>query len=186
MDGNLIEFGDHVEQPSQCFENLENVHSMEVSHPEISMQSTLKNKRLTVKRKITPHLKKLAALVEQCGNKTRINRIIADLRLCLQQAEEHNEYSSFVPETEHVKVLEWYDVEVFRVNEALDEALVHLEERANEEESISSSRLCEKSVKSIGKGSVIVAKAKAAAAQAYAIKQKKREKEKLREFESQA
>ena len=141
MDGNLMEFGDHAEQPSQCFENLENVHSMEVSHPEISMHSTLKNKRSTVKRKITLHLKKLATLVEQYGYKTRINRIIADLRLCLQQAEELNvEHLSFVPETEYDKVLEWYDVEVFRVNEALDEALVHLEERANEEESVSSSR----------------------------------------------
>ena len=32
--GNLIEFGDHAEQPLQCLENLENVHSMEGSHPE--------------------------------------------------------------------------------------------------------------------------------------------------------
>ena len=84
------------------------------SSREISMQSTLKNKRSTVKRKITLHLINLADLVQQCGNKTRINRIIADLRLCLQQAEElHVEYLSFVPETEHHKVLEWYDVDVF-------------------------------------------------------------------------
>ena len=165
---------------------------MEVSHLEISAQSTLKNKGSTVKRKITIHLKNLAALAEQCGNKTRINRIIADLRLCLQQAEELNvEYLSFVPETEHDKVLEWCDVEVFRVNEALDEALVHLEERANEEESISSSRLSVKLMKSIascksGKDSVIVVKATAAAAQAYARKQKEIEKEQLREFVSQA
>ena len=77
-------------------------------------------------------MKKLTALVEQCGNKTQVNRIIADLRLCLQQAK----YLSFVPETEHDKVLEWYDVEIFRVNDALDKALVRLEERANEEDSV--------------------------------------------------
>ena len=55
---------------------------------------------------------------------------MADLRSCLQQAEELNvQYLSFVPEIEHDKVLEWYDVEFDRVNEALDEAVVHLEER---------------------------------------------------------
>ena len=45
------------------------------------------------------------------GSKTRINRIMADLRLCLQQAEELNvQYLALVHEHEHDKVLEWYDV----------------------------------------------------------------------------
>ena len=48
------------------------------------------NKRSTVKRKITIHLTSLATLIEQCGSKTRINRFKADLRSCLQQAEELN------------------------------------------------------------------------------------------------
>ena len=101
------------------------------------------------------------------------------MRLYLQQAEELNvEYLSFVPGNELDKILEWYDVEVFRVNEALDEALVYLEERANEEETVSSSRLSVKSVKSrashrSGMGSVKVVKARAAGAQAYARKQSK-------------
>ena len=56
--------------------DMENVQSTEVSQP---VNLTLKNKRSTVKRKITIYLKSLAALIEQCGSKTRINRIMADL-----------------------------------------------------------------------------------------------------------
>ena len=89
MEGNLIEFGDHMDQPSQGMENVENVQSTEVSQPVKSMQLTLKTKRSTVKRKITIYLKSLAALIEQCGSKTNID-IMADLRSCLQQAEELN------------------------------------------------------------------------------------------------
>ena len=81
MEANLIELGDHTDQPSQ---NMENVQSMEVSQPVNSVQTTLKIKRLTVKRKITIHLKNLTALIEQCGSKTCINRIIADLRSSLR------------------------------------------------------------------------------------------------------
>ena len=123
MERNLIEFGDHMDQPSHSMD-VENVQSTEVSQP---VNLTLKNKRSRVKRKITIHLRSLAALIERCGSKTRINRIMADLRPCLQQAEELNvQYLSFVPEIEHYKVLEWYDFEFPRVNEALDEAVVHL------------------------------------------------------------
>lgn len=49
MEGNLIEFGDHMDQPSQGMENVENVQSTEVSQPVKSMQLTLKTKRSTVK-----------------------------------------------------------------------------------------------------------------------------------------
>ena len=62
-------------------------------------------------------------------------------------------------------------MEFDRVNEALDEAVVHLEERASEEKSVVSSigSLKSKSSHRSGKDSVAV-KAKAAAAQAYARK----------------
>ena len=110
------------------------------------------------------------------------------MRSCLQQAEELNvQYLSFVPEIEHDKLLEWYDAEFARVNEALDEAVVHLEGRASEEASVVSSNVRSKSKASHKSGKdPISAKAKAAAAQAYVRKQKEIAKEKLREIESQA
>ena len=112
MEGNFIEFGDHMDQPSHSMD-VENVQSTEVSQP---VNLTLKNKRSTVKRKITIHLKSLAALIEQCGSKTRINRIMADLRSCLQEVEELNvQYLSFVPQIEHDKVLEWYDLSLLEL-----------------------------------------------------------------------
>ena len=136
-EGNLIGLGDRMDQTSHSEGNIQ---SVEVSQPANSAQFTLKTKRAVVKRKITIHLKGLAALMEQCGSKTCINRILADLRLCLQQAEELNlQYLSFLPEIEHDKVLEWYDMEFARVSEALNEAMAHLEERASEEASVFSS-----------------------------------------------
>ena len=188
INGNLIDLGNHMEQPLRNMENLENAQSTEVSQPENSVQSTLKNKRSTVKRKITIHLKSLAALIEQCGSKTRISRIMADLRLCLQQAEELNvHFLSLVHEHEHDIVLEWYNMEFGRVNEALDEAVVHLEERASEEASVLSSTISRKS-KALHKSGndPVTVKAKAAAAQAYPRKEKEIAMEKLREIESQA
>ena len=62
------------------------------------------------------------------------------------KAEElHVQYLSFVPEIEHDKVLEWYDFEFARVNEALNEAVVHLEECASEDASVVSSNVSRKS-----------------------------------------
>ena len=49
MEANLIELGDHKDQPSQ---NMENEQSKEVNQPVNSVQTTLKIKRSTVKRKI--------------------------------------------------------------------------------------------------------------------------------------
>ena len=46
-----------------------------VSQATKSEQLTVKNKRSTVKRKITIYLKGLTALIEQCGSKTRIHGI---------------------------------------------------------------------------------------------------------------
>ena len=82
-----------------------------------------------------------------------------------------------------------YDFEFARVNEALDEAVVHSEERASEEASVVSSNVSRKSKashKSEKDPITCTAKAKAAAAQAYVRKQKEIAKEKLREIESQA
>ena len=78
-------------------------------------------------------------------------------------------------------------MEFDRVNEALDEAVVHLEERASEEKSVVSSigSLKSKSSHRSGKDSVAV-KAKAAAAQVYDRKQKEIAKAKLQEIENQA
>ena len=77
-----------------------------------------------VKRKITIHLQKFAALIEQCSSKTHINQTVTYLRLSLQQ-------TSFIPDTEHNKILEWYDFEFARVKEALNEAVAHSEENAS-------------------------------------------------------
>ena len=100
-------------------------NELEVSQQIISEQSvTLKTKRSVVKRKITIHLNALSSEIGQFGSKFRIRRIIADLKQCLQEAELLNvQYLTFMPEIEHDKILEWYDVEFGRVNDALDEAL---------------------------------------------------------------
>ena len=64
------------------------------------------------------------------AGKFRIRRIIADLKQCLQEAELLNvQYLALTPEIEHDKILEWYDVEFGRVNDALDEALGTLSNR---------------------------------------------------------
>ena len=73
-----------------------------------------------------------------------------------------------------------------RVNGALDEAVVHLEERASKEASVLSSTISRKSEASHkSENDPVTFKAKAAAAQAYARKQKEIAMEKLREIESQ-
>ena len=58
------------------------------------------------------------------------------MKQCLQEAELLNvQYLAFMPEIERDKILQWYDVEFGRVNDALDEALSHLNERESEETS---------------------------------------------------
>ena len=187
MAKNLIDLGDRVgahgmENPEEVLEPKE----LEVSQTIASEQSvTLKNKRSVVKRKITIHLKALSSEIEQFGSKFRIRRIIADLKQCLQEAELLNvQYLAFTPEIEHDKILEWYDVEFGRVNDALDEALTHLNERESEETSQATS--VSRRSKVFSKSDPVVIKAKAAAAQAFAKKQRESAKEKLRELERQA
>ena len=130
----------------------------------------------------------LVALIEQCGSKSRINRIMADLRSCLQQAEELNvNIFHFYPRLNTMKDLNGMILSLLELTKALDEAVVHLEERASEEASVVSLNVSRKSKASHKSGKdPISAKAKAAAAQAYVRKQKEIAKEKLREIESQA
>ena len=110
-----------MENPEEVLEPK----GLEVRQTIASEQSEiLKNKRSVVKRKITFHLKTLSSEIEQFGSKFRIRRIIGDLKQCLQEAELLSvQYLAFTPEIEHDKILEWYDVEFGRVNDALDKAL---------------------------------------------------------------
>ena len=67
-----------------------------------------------------------------------------------------------MPEIEHDKILEWYDVEFGRVNDALDEALSHLNERVSEETSQATSVSRKSKVSS--KSDPVLIKARALAA----------------------
>ena len=189
MAKNLIDLGDRVHVGAHGMENPEEIlepKELDVSRTIASEQSvTLRNKRSVVKRKITIHLKALSSEIEQFGSKFRIPRIIADLKQCLQEAEVLNvQYLAFTSKVEHDKILEWYDVEFGRVNDALDEALTHLNERESEETSQATSVSRRSKVSS--KSDPVVIKAKAAAAQAFVKRQRESAKEKLRELERQA
>ena len=89
-----------------------------------------------------------------------------------------------MPELEHDKILEWYDVEFGRVNDSSDEALSHLNERDSEETSQATSVSRRSKISS--KSDPIVIKARAVAAQAFAKKQRESAKEKFKELERQA
>ena len=144
----------------------------EVSEQKTSEQSvTLKTKRSVSKRKITVHLKALSSEIRQFGSKFRLRRIIADLKQCLQEAERLNvQYLTFMPEIEHDKILEWYDVEFGQVNNALKEALSHLNESVSEETSQATSVSQKSKVSS--KSDPVAIKARALAAQAFTRKQR--------------
>jgi hypothetical protein len=144
--------------------------------PTPSEENILKAKRSTVKRK---H-----------GSKTRIRYLIIQLEQFLCEAEQLNiNYLTYLPDKEHDKVLAWYDVEFSRVNGALSDASAHLEQRTDEEcseaSSTFSSRVSNRSRKSITRDSAI-AKAKAAAAETFFRKQREMAKEKLKEIENQS
>ena len=119
----MIDLGDRKEAHGK--ENPEEVlepKELEVSQQISSEQSvTLKPKRSVVKRKITIHLKALSSEIGHFGSKFRFGRIIPDLKQCLKEAELLNvQYLTFMPEIEDGKILEGYDVEFGRVNDALD------------------------------------------------------------------
>jgi len=85
------------------------------------------------------------------------------LKQCLLEAELLNvQYLAFIPEIEHDKTLEWYDLEFGQVNNALDEALSHLDECESEETSQATSISRRSKVSS--KSDPIVIKARAPAA----------------------
>ena len=75
-----------------------------------------------------------------------------------------------MPEIEHDKILQWYDVEFGRVNGALDEALSHLNECESEETSQATS--VSRGSKVSSKSDPVVIKARAVAVQASAEKQR--------------
>ena len=171
-----------MENPKEVLEPKE----LEVSQQTTSEQSVaLKNKRSVVKRKITIHLKALSSEIGQFGSKFQIRRIIADLKQCLQEPELLNvQYLAFMSEIEHDRILEWYDVEFGRVNDALDVALSPLNARESEETSQATSVSRRSKISS--KSDPVVIKARAVAAQAFAKRQRESAKEKLKEPERQA
>ena len=127
----------------------------------------------------------MASEIGQFGSKFRIQRIIADLKQCLQEGELLNiHYLTFMPEIEDDKIVESYDVEFGQVNDELDEALSHLNERVSEETSQATSVSRKSKVSS--KSDPVAIKARALAAQAFAKKQRESAKEKLKELERQA
>ena len=75
-----------------------------------------------------------------------------------------------MPEIEHDKILEWYDVEFGQVNNALKEALSHLNESVSEETSQATSVSQKSKVSS--KSDPVAIKARALAAQAFTRKQR--------------
>ena len=97
---------------------------------------SLKNKRAAVKRRITNTLKKLDSTVEQYGRRAIIRGHLNNLQEYLIKAKGLNdELVSVIPENEHETVLDWYEEEFERVQEAKLVANAHLDERAEESSS---------------------------------------------------
>ena len=99
---------------------------------------SLKNKRFTVKRRITNTLKKLDSAIEQYGQKAIIRGYVNNLQEYLIEVKDLNdELVSVIPENEHKTALDWYEEQLKRVEEVKLEANAYFDERAEE----SSSRL---------------------------------------------
>ena len=115
---------------------------------------SLKNKRATVKRRITNTLKKLDSTVEQYGRKAIIRGYVNNLQEYLIEAKDLNdELVSVIPENEHETALDWYEEQLERVEEAKLDANAHLDERAEEISSGLSSVKLRASKTSISAGS---------------------------------
>ena len=163
MAKNLIDLGDREE--AHGMENPEEV--LEPKELEVSQQKT--SEQSVRKWKITIHLKVLSSEIGQFGSKFR--RIMANIKQCLQEAERLNvQYLTFMPEIKHDKILEWYDVEFGRGNDALNEALSHLNESVSEETSQATSVSQKSKVSS--KSDPVAITARALAAQAFTRKQR--------------
>ena len=93
----------------------------------------LRNKRASVKRRITNTIKKLNSSIEQFGRKAIIRGYVHILEECINEARVLNDrLVAVIPENEHEKALTWYEVELERVQEVKLEAKAHLEQRADE------------------------------------------------------
>ena len=104
--------------------------SGELESAERSAITTVKTKRAVVKRRITNTLKKLQGTIEQTGRKSIICSYVNILEESLNEAQVlNNQLLAMLPEQEHENVLNWYEEELERVQEAKLEAEANLEER---------------------------------------------------------
>ena len=70
----------------------------------------LRNKRASVKRRITNTIKKLNSSIEQFGRKAIIRGYVHILEECINEARVLNDrLVAVIPENEHEKALTWYD-----------------------------------------------------------------------------
>ena len=104
--------------------------SSELESAERSTIATVKTKRAVVKRRITNTLKKLQGTIEQYGRKSIIRGYVNILEESFNEAQVwNNQLLAMLPEQEHENVLNWYEEELERVQEAKLEAEANLEER---------------------------------------------------------
>ena len=102
----------------------------------------VKNQRATAKRRITVTLKKLESTVMQYGSRTIIRGYVGNLNTYLKQAEELNEQFNIalIPEKEQEMARNWYEEQCERVQDSTLQAQPHLEERHDEDSSVSVSQ----------------------------------------------
>ena len=104
--------------------------SGELESAERSTIATVKTKRAVVKRRSTNTLKKLPGMIEQYGRKSIIRGYVNILEESFNEAQVwNNQLLAMLPEQEHENVLNWYEEELERVQEAKLEAQANLEER---------------------------------------------------------
>ena len=90
-------------------------------------ESRIRSKRSVVKRRITTTLRKLDEFVAKSGSRTLIKEYVSNLSEYLKEAETlNNELLAHVNESEHEVVLNWYEEQLERVEEAKLEAVNHL------------------------------------------------------------
>ncbi|XP_068690821.1 tropomyosin Mac r 1.0101-like [Montipora foliosa] len=109
---------------------LDSTHTTQTVSTKIE---SLKNKRAVVKRRITNTLKKLDSTIAQYGRKAIIRGYVNNLQEYLIEAKDLNDELVFViPENEHEIVLNWYEEQLERIQEAKLEANAHLDDRVEE------------------------------------------------------
>ena len=145
----------------------------------------VKNQRATTKRRITVTLKKLESTVMQYGSRTIIRGYVGNLNTYLKQAEELNEqFIALIPEKEQEMARNWYEEQCERVQDSTLQAQPHLEERHDEDSSVSVSQ----SGKSMACCSSSASKAAEIRAKAYVVEIRFRqlaEEEKMRKQQAE-